>query len=455
MPEVPKIVHDRLRAGFPGGTVPEASHPDPDVLTAFAEQALSAAEREGVLEHLARCGDCRELVAFSIPPMESGAQPVSAEESESTASAASHTRREAGGRRFWFAWPGLRWAALAAGIAVAGGILLIHPGKPNSAPEARQQPAGTVTQPAETIVAKQATPAPAIAAANHAEKKPTPAGRLSRRDKELQLAYSAAAPAANAIARGQIEPSAASKDAAVGAAVGAVGGAAPTSPAPAPQVPSISEVVEVTAASGPVTTEEARNDLPVTARQVADLPLNGRNMSELTISKAKAAKTESNEPSALQRSQSLDRKQGTMETTAQPQRAAAAGMTTTAANLRPNAGDFPQPAEHPAQWAIHGNDLQRSLDSGVAWKTVLHSDRPLLCYAAGGNELWAGGKGGDLFHSANGGVAWNQVHPSAQDQTLSADVTHIDLYSPSQIVLFTSNNQSWSTVDGGKTWAKK
>ena len=130
-------------------------------------------------------------------------------------------------------------------------------------------------------------------------------------------------------------------------------------------------------------------------------------------------------------------------------------MTTTAANLRPNAGDFPQPAEHPAQWAIHGNDLQRSLDSGVAWKTVLHSDRPLLCYAAGGNELWAGGKGGDLFHSANGGVAWNQVHPSAQDQTLSADVTHIDLYSPSQIVLFTSNNQSWSTVDGGKTWAKK
>ena len=61
MPEVPKIVHDRLRAGLPTGTGPEGPHPDPDVLTAFAEQALSAAEREGVLQHLARCGDCREI----------------------------------------------------------------------------------------------------------------------------------------------------------------------------------------------------------------------------------------------------------------------------------------------------------------------------------------------------------------------------------------------------------
>jgi hypothetical protein len=458
MPEVPKIVRDRLRAGLPGGTVAAASHPDPDVLTAFAEQALSAAERDGVLEHLARCGDCRELVAFSIPPMEGGAQPVAAEESESAVPAVPHARRETGGRQSWFAWPGLRWAALAAGIAVAGGILLIHPGKQNVAPEAKQEPTSTVTRRDETIVAKKAAPlSDSVLKTTNPEKEPAPARRAFSRERESKLAYAGAAPATNAIARGQIEQGMASKDVAAGVVGGVVGGAAPASPAPAPRVPSASEVVEVTAASGPVTTEEARSDLAVTTRQVADLPLNGRNTTQLaTISKAKAAKTESNEPSALQRSESLDKKQGTTETTAQPQRAAAAELSTTAANLRPDAGkaDF---AEHSAQWAIHGNDLQRflSLASGLAWKTVLHSDHPLLCYAAGGNEVWAGGKGGDLFHSADGGVTWSQVHPSAQGQTLSDDVTHIDLNSPSQIVLSTSSNQSWSTADGGKIWVRK
>src|SRR6202022_4837587 len=32
-----------------------------------------------------------------------------------------------------FAWPTLRWAALAAGVAVAAAVLLVHPGKLNQA----------------------------------------------------------------------------------------------------------------------------------------------------------------------------------------------------------------------------------------------------------------------------------------------------------------------------------
>jgi hypothetical protein len=378
--------------------------------------------------------------------MESGDQPVAAEESESTVPVASNARK-AGGQRFWFAWPGLRWAALAAGLIVAGGILLIHPGKPNAVPEAKQQPASTVTQPEETIVAKEAVPAPdsALNAISPA-KKPAPPERMFSRDKESKLAYSAALPAKKVIARGQIELPAPSKDLAAGAAVGAVVGAAPTSPAPA--LPGrASEAVEVNSAAAAAQPEEARNDLSVSGLRAA---------APIIISKAKAAKTESNEPSALQRSGNLETKQATTDPTAERQ-GAAAGRSTVAANLHRNAdkADFPQPAQHPAQWAIHGNDLQRSLDSGVAWKTVLHSDRPLLCYAAGGNDIWAGGKAGDLFHSANGGLTWSQVRPSAQGQTLSDDVTHIDIYDPSQIALFTGNNQSWNTTDGGKTWAKK
>ena len=41
------------------------NHPDAQMLSAFAEQALSAKERSEVLEHLAACGRCREIVALA------------------------------------------------------------------------------------------------------------------------------------------------------------------------------------------------------------------------------------------------------------------------------------------------------------------------------------------------------------------------------------------------------
>src|SRR6266852_3728799 len=100
MSDVPKIVHDRLRASAPGG-----AHPDADVLTAFAEQALSGAEREDLVRHLSRCVDCREAVALSIPPMEAVAPPKADRESVPAAAVAT-----GGGLRAWFAWPNLRWA---------------------------------------------------------------------------------------------------------------------------------------------------------------------------------------------------------------------------------------------------------------------------------------------------------------------------------------------------------
>ena len=46
-----------------------AQHPDADQLSAFAEQALPAHEREDVLLHLAACARCRDIVALSLPPL--------------------------------------------------------------------------------------------------------------------------------------------------------------------------------------------------------------------------------------------------------------------------------------------------------------------------------------------------------------------------------------------------
>jgi len=45
------------------------SHPDPDLLTAFAEHSLTAREKEQVLGHLATCALCRDTVALAGSPL--------------------------------------------------------------------------------------------------------------------------------------------------------------------------------------------------------------------------------------------------------------------------------------------------------------------------------------------------------------------------------------------------
>jgi hypothetical protein len=126
-----------------------------------------------------------------------------------------------------------------------------------------------------------------------------------------------------------------------------------------------------------------------------------------------------------------------------------------------------QPLAHRVTWVITAGVLQRSPDNGQTWQDALRADHPLLCYASHGENVWAGGQAGTLFHSADGGVTWVRVQPFIKAQQLSSDVTHIDVRGdvrgdvhgdvrgPAEIVLSTSNNEIWSSADGGKTWEKK
>jgi hypothetical protein len=97
MPNVPKIVLQRLQA--PATEL----HPDADLLTAFAEKSLAAAERDHVVEHLARCGDCREVLSIALPPQ---VEPQPFADTNVN----------------WLRWPVLRWATVAAGIVLIASL---------------------------------------------------------------------------------------------------------------------------------------------------------------------------------------------------------------------------------------------------------------------------------------------------------------------------------------------
>ena len=86
-------------------------HPDAEVLSAFAEQALSAKERDDVLKHLAVCGRCREIVALACEA--AGSEVKAAHE------------RVVRPRAWWKSW-GLALAPAAAVAATAVIAIYVH-----------------------------------------------------------------------------------------------------------------------------------------------------------------------------------------------------------------------------------------------------------------------------------------------------------------------------------------
>src|SRR5258708_21638857 len=62
MDRIAKLVSGRLKARASTGP-----HPGPELLTAFAENALPEADRGQLLQHLGACSDCREILYLALP----------------------------------------------------------------------------------------------------------------------------------------------------------------------------------------------------------------------------------------------------------------------------------------------------------------------------------------------------------------------------------------------------
>ncbi len=101
-------------------------------------------------------------------------------------------------------------------------------------------------------------------------------------------------------------------------------------------------------------------------------------------------------------------------------------------------------------WKVAGGKLMKS--SGPSqWEDaypVASSTMEFSFVNARGNDVWAGGSRASMIHSRDGGVTWETVKLGD-----NASGTIVSIIAGTMSVnVKTSDNQTWSSTDGGKTW---
>ena len=487
MQNVPKIVTERLRA-----TAASASHLDADVLAAFAERSLSDRERGVVIEHVARCRDCRDVIALALPETETAVlTPTPA-------------------RRPWLTWPALRWGFVAAGVvAIASlGILQLQRKSEISSYVAKEAlPSQSSAPTSSTQPSPQAAPAAATPVDKFALKKDSSAASspdaISDRIATPKLGERKLdSDSLKASVAGQPSPDSSQFVARSGGTIGGtIGGPlqhgpkmpaqwqqqAPTrsssgSLAGAPalvtnsagkvasnQIPQSSETVEVQAQA--TTAYTYSQDQTAQSGQAAQ---QGSSADDTTVGKAKLPPTMQNENRAL--GQTLSEAEPAPSDIAQ-------GDAENGRNFTQLVNLSPAP-----RWRIiAAGGLQRSLDQGKTWQnvnvnataladnqtsltvvsrakkktpsskqSVSAATSPLFrAVTAAGAEVWAGGASGALYHSVDAGTSWTRVAPVFDGATLTNDIVAVEFSDPQHGKITTASAEVWTTADDGQTWQKQ
>jgi hypothetical protein len=499
MENLHKIVADRLKADSIS-----VDHPDANLLTAFSERTLGERERSQVLEHLARCAECREVVVLALPADEQAGIVV---------------RPASAGL---LKWPQLRWALVAAGVLVVGSFGILRY-RAASHPETVALFDSRSTADAATEANRQAEAAPApLPAAKPEEEKPQthPSksssvgarddadaesrefdrleqfGKLEapRRDEKSGMVsgteggYGAGRVRPQTLAHGPKGPvqqfqqnlnvNSINNANSSNAGNEAYHGAAPAAPPMAAKQ----------AAAGVVVSAQSQTPAPATSTpdgsqstdkkdQNLDVAANSRSVSLLGQSGAKVggevARAKPAEPTAANT----------------PASAAAEAYTisaTTAGNFATSGPLVPESA----RWAINSaGGLQRSFDQGRTWQDVdvngleeagaATADMQLAmktrrskalakekvdrkvaavvfrAVSANGPDVWAGGSEGNLYHSNDSGAHWVRVFPSWRGVQLTGDIVNLQFADPQHGRIITSSAEIWMTADAGQTWDKQ
>jgi Photosynthesis system II assembly factor YCF48/Putative zinc-finger len=451
MESVPKIVVKRLRS-------PAAdSHPDADLLTAFAEQSLAGHERDQVVEHLAHCGDCREVVSLALPPQ---LEPLPLAHPSGS----------------WFQWPVMRWATVAAGVALIASLGTLQyrsrrlTEQALSIPQAKEAIA-TNLQPASQATAPQT-------------------GMLHEKEKEKEKEKTTAAKAETELGRKRAAlPDNANmhRPETIGGAIGGSVVRAPSAaaakqnpvPATAQQTVTVeasgaSQVIAVQSETAQVATETAaQNEVhgQLIQNETADQQLTYDNR----VDKAKPASAQAipamaapalrSGPGLLKSPASL---RWTISATGALQRSLDGGKTWLDVNIAADNSVLDRRAitqmmtvEVQADSTSVAPSAARAASSADAksMKKVSTPPAPIIFRAVSVSsntaEVWAGGSGGALYHTIDGGNSWARVIPSTAGAVLTGDILSIQFSDAQNGTVTTSTAELWTTPNAGQTWRKQ
>lgn len=465
MRELPKFAIERLKASAALG-----AHPDADVLTAFAERSLRDSERAVVLEHLARCGDCRDVLALAAP-----------------ATQTAELEQASFGFRSRWGWPVVRGLAVAAGVlAVAAvGIHQYRQRTPSNAIVARSVERDQVVSSPVSNASGTAAPGAEVVTPSAEPRRDA----MSRQSEGSAGKLPANKPPSNAPDAFGWRAKSTGVAGGSGGGIGAGGGLArgtKTAMAErprdldfaAPQAPSASTMKQIPAPS-------ALNREPSTASNAVEV----QGMNEVVTAEAQP-------PTQLLSAQNADvasAENADNVTRAKPA-AEAAGAPVGGPVVARNQIDLRTGEQGSVpHWTISSTgSLQRSVDGGRTWQDVNVNDRTGSSYAramavssndreskegakklatqktaksetapvfrsvaALGNTVWAGASGGWLYHSTDAGALWTSMIPSAQGVMLSGDIVRIEFSDVLHGKVTTSTSENWVTDDGGESWQKQ
>lgn len=470
IPGLPNVAKARLGSALPGGP-----HPDADQLTAFVEQRLAAQERELVLTHLSACIDCREIVALAAT-----------EEPLVSATIVSGEKKS-------FRWNFMKWGVgVATAAVIVSAVLILQPQKAvqqreeahtfyGDSEKPQEAPAPQTSKDAETASATK--PAATNEASPNAK---TDAGLLadSKESKaEERIATKNPHPGRDqAAVNAYVTPKTSGYGTGMGVSGGVIAGAAggpavgygagigsskPVPSAPAPPPP-------------PQSNERSKD-----AHEVVTLDATAPAEAD-SISKSKMAESERREAEhrqSLQMTPASNLKTMRANPAAQsaptsaPQSAPAAAQNAPTAGVQKKMEPIEGQRSRSDNFAIEGGSAEAAdIKSGVIQKpnfvarlrngklevgqdgkwiasslsTQFAPSAQLSTYAALGDTIWVGGKGGDIYVSTDGAKTWTTIKGGWK-----GDITAITRRDLSRAEIKTSNGETWSTEDAGKNWKRK